>query len=181
MARAAWPIPAAMVVVCCAAALAGCRADSGRRVPLAVGDTISGVVLSGSRPALVWVFEAAECLGCSLTDPARSVRALQRRYGDRFETVVLAVSELGVEDQGMVGRFLEAQRISARVAATTPAEHERNFGAGSIPAFYLVDSRGVVEAVQLPPPDDSLYSGGDSSTGNLIQQAAENWLLEKTG
>lgn len=171
----------AMVAACCVAALAACPAGYGTRVPLAVGDTIADVGVSGSRPALVWVFNAEECLGCNLTDPARSVRALQRRLGDRLETVVVAVSALGVEDQAMVGRFLESQRISARVEVQSPAEHERDFGAGSIPAFYLVGRHKVVEAVLSPPPEDSWHLGRDTlSTGELIQQLAENWMTEET-
>lgn len=171
----------AMAAACCVAALVACPAGYGTRVPLAEGDTIADVGVSGSRPALVWVFNAEECLGCNLTDPARSVRALQRRLGNRLETVVVAVSALGAEDQAMVGRFLESQRISAQVEVQSPAEHEQDFGAGPIPAFYLVGRYKVVAAVLAPPPEDSWHLGRDSlSTGELVQHLAENWATDET-
>lgn len=165
----------------CAVALGACPDAGGRPAPLAVGDTIATVQVSGSRPALVWAINAEACLGCDLTDPARSLRALQRQLGESFETFVVAVSELGVQDKDMVGRFLEAQRISARVEVRSPAEHERDFGAAPIPAFYLLGRKGRVHAVLQAPLEGTRLVGRDSLTAReLIERLAEEWPTEES-
>lgn len=169
-------------VVGCAVALAACPGSQGPPPALAAGDAITGVGVSGSRPALVWVIHAEACLGCYLTDPARSLRALQRQLGDSFETVVVAVSELGAQDRDMVGRFLEAQRISARVVVRHPSEHQRDFGAAPIPAFYLLGREGTVYAVLPGPLEDNRGVGRDSLTAReLIGRLAQNWPTEESG
>lgn len=166
----------------CVVALAACPGSKGPPAALAAGDAITGVGVSGSRPALVWVIHAEACLGCYLTDPARSLRALQRQLGDSFETVVVAVSELGAQDRNMVGRFLEAQRISARVEVRHPSEHERDFGAGPIPAFYLLGRESRVHAVLSGPLEDNRRVGRDSLTAReLIERLAQNWPTEEPG
>ena len=158
------------------AVLAACPDSQGRPAPLAVGDTIVTVGVSGSRPALVWAIDAEACLGCDLTEPARSLRALQRQLGDSFETVVVAVSELGAQDRNMVGRFLKAQRISARVEVRNPAEHRRDFGTAPIPAFYLLGRKGRVHAVLSAPLENQRIAGRDSLTAReLIERLAEDW------
>lgn len=169
-------------IVACVAALAACPSSQMPPAALAAGDAITGVGVSGSRPALVWVIDAEACLGCDLTEPARSLRALQRQLGDTFETVVVAVSELGVQDGNMVGRFLKAQRISARVEVRHPGEHARDFGAAPIPAFYLLGREGRVHAVLSGPLDDNGRVGRDSLTAReLIAQMAWNWPTEESG
>lgn len=169
-----------IAVVGSAMALVACPDGDDAPVPLAVGHTIADIGVSGSRPALVWVFDAEACLGCDLTDPARSVRALQRQLGDRFETVVVAVSELGSQDRSMVGRFLEAQRISARVEVRTRTEHERDFGPAPIPAFYLLGRKGEVYSVLPAPLADERLVGRDSLTAaELIERLAEEGSVKE--
>ncbi len=169
-------------VASCIVVLAACVDGRGRPAPLAVGDTLAGVGASGSRPTLVWAIDAEACLGCDLTDPARSLRALQRQLGDSFETIVVAVSDLGVEDGGMVGRFLEAQRISARVDLRSPAEYERDFGAAPIPAWYLLGRKGRVHAVLAAPLADKRLVGRDSlAAREFIERLANDWPAEEPG
>ena len=164
----------------CVLALAACPDGHGRPAPLAAGDTIPTVGVSGSRPAIVWAINAEACLGCDLAEPARSLRVVQRQLGDGFEAIVVAVSELGARDREMVGRFLEAQRISARVELRSPAEHERDFGAAPIPAFYLVGRKGRVHAVLSAPLEDERLVGRDSLTARaLVERWAKDWLTEE--
>lgn len=164
----------------CIAALAACPDGQGKPAALAAGDTITAVGVSGSRPALVWAIDAEACLGCDLIDPARSLRTLQRQLGDSFETIVVAVSDLGVEDGGMVSRFLKAQRISASVELRSPAEYERDFGAAPIPAFYLLGRQGRVYAVLSVPLEDKRLVGRDSLTAReLIERLANDWPAEE--
>ncbi len=138
--------------------------DAGRQTPaLSPGDSIPLSDLSAEHPTLVWVLDAQDCLGCELTGPAHSVRLLQRRLGDRMETVVVALSELGDEDRSLVTRFLDSQRVSADVRVRKPGEHVREFGQGPVPAFYVVDRQRAVQALLEPgrwdlwrSPEDSL-------------------------
>ncbi len=164
-----------MALLCGLLALPGCSADrmtSARA--LAMGDTIPMLDLSGDRPALVWVFDAEECLGCELTGPAQSVRLVQRRLGDGMETAVVALSELGEEDRTMVNRFLESQRVSAHVRVRTPGEHSREFGGGPVPVFYVVGEDGVVHAILDPDRADSWRSTHDSlSLADFVATLAE--------
>ena len=146
------------------AAMAACSIDAGPQTPaLSPGDSIPLSDLSEEHPTLVWVLDAQDCLGCELTGPAHSVRLLQRRLGDRLETVVVALSELGDEDRSLVTRFLDSQRVSADVRVRTPGEHVREFGQGPVPAFYVVDRDRAVQALLEPgrwdlwrSPEDSL-------------------------
>ena len=156
--------------------VSACSVDAGEKArALSPGDTILTRDLSGSRPALVWVFDAEECLGCELTGPAQSVRLLQRRLGGRMETAVLALSELGEEDGAMVNRFLESQRVSAHVRVRTPGEHSREFGDGPVPAFYIVGEDWVVQAILEPDRADSWRSSDDSlSLADFIETLAED-------
>ena len=158
-------------VAVCIVALAACPDGQRRPAPLAAGDTIAALGVTGSRPALVWAIDAEACLGCDLTDPARSLRALQRQLGDSFETVVVAVSELGAQDRSLVGRFLEAQRISSRVELRSPTEYERDFGAAPIPAFYLLGRKGRVHA---------LLGRDLLSAREPIERLARDWLAEES-
>ena len=163
-----------------AAAVAACSIDAGRQtLALAPGDSIPLSDLSGRRPALVWVFDAQECLGCELTGPAHSVRLLQRRLGDSMETVVVALSELGEEDRSLVARFLESQRVSADVRVRTPREHMREFGPGPVPAFYVVARDGAVRAV-LEPSQSDLWRSTEDSLGlpDYVEMLAEEPGIE---
>lgn len=165
----------ARTALCGLLALSACAVDPGGRVrALAPGDTIPAPGISGNRPALVWVFDAEECLGCELTGPAQSVRLLQRRLGGRMETAVVALSELGGEDRTMVGRFLESQRVSAQMSVRTPGEHSREFGDGAVPAFYIVGEDRVVQAVMEPDRADAWRSRPDSlSLADFVEALAE--------
>lgn len=157
------------------ATVAACSVDAGPRSrALAPGDSISLPELSGGRPALVWVFDAEECLGCELTEPARSVRLLQRRLGNRMETAVVALSELGEGDHALVARFLESQRLSATVRLLTPGEYAAAFGNGPVPAFHVVGRDGVVRALLEPGHADAWRSTEASLTlADYVEALAE--------
>ncbi len=112
----------------------------------AVGDPVPAATLSGDRPALVWVFDAMECLGCDLGDPARTVRALQRSLGDRIEWLVVAVGERDDKDRDMVVGFLASQRISAEVAVLSRAAYALAFGSARPAVFYVTNRNSVIVA-----------------------------------
>ncbi len=156
-------------------ALSACSIDPGARAPAhAPRDPLSAPARTGNRPAEVWVFDAEECLGCELTEPAQSVRLLQRRLGDRMETAVVALSELGEEDRTMVERFLESQRVSAHVSVRTPVEYSRDFGGGPVPAFYIVGKDRVVQIILDPDRADSRRFSHDSlSLADFVETLAE--------
>ncbi len=146
-----------------AAVAAACSIDAGRQPrALAPGDSMPLSDLSGGRPALVWVFDAEACLGCDLTGPAQGVRLLQRRMGERVETIVVAISELGEDDHALVAGFLEAQRVQADVRVRTPGAHMREFGGGPVPILYVVDGNGAVRALVDPNRMDAWRSPEDS-------------------
>ena len=113
---------------------------------LGVGASLPDLELSGERPALVWVLAAEQCLGCALSEPARALRRLQRRLGERFETVVVAVGE-GADEARLVSEFLRSQRISARVETRTPKRYARDFGSAPLSVFHVANPEGVIEAV----------------------------------
>ena len=175
--RRAGTVPRAgtLVSAVVVAAVAACSIDGGQRSrTLAPGDSIPWPDLSGGRPALVWVFDAEDCLGCELTGPARSVRLLQRRLGNRMETAVVALSELGESDRAMVARFLESQRVSAAVRVLTPGEYAAEFGSGPVPAFHVVGRVGVVRALMEPDRADLWRSTEDSLTlADYLETLAE--------
>ena len=175
------PLPAQLTPATFVAIVAACSVGAGPETRLlALGDTIPEQGLLGNRPALVWVFDAAECLGCGLTGPARTVRLLQRRLGNRMETVVAAVSEMGAEDRAMVTSFLESQRVSANVRMRAPREHVRAFGSAPVPAFYIVDKNRVVQAVLEPDRADSWHSTDDSlKLADFVEALAEEVEVPK--
>ncbi len=121
-----------------------------------------GLEFSGRGPALVWVFDARECLGCTLTDPARTVRALQYRLSERFEVVAVAVGENGDADRDLVAGFLGAQRISARIETRSRSDYVRAFGRAGPGLFYITNEAGVIEAVVPASEVASWRSAGDS-------------------
>ncbi len=122
-------------------------ADPPARVPEpGVGETLPAIGLSGERAALVWVLAAEQCLGCELGDPARVVRALQLRLGERIETVVVAVGSGGDEDQRLVVDFLASQRISATVQTRTRDRHRQDFGSAGPSVLYVANREAVIEA-----------------------------------
>lgn len=157
------------------ATMAACAAEAGQGSrPLAPGDSIPLPDISGRRPAIVWAFAAEECLGCELTGSAQSVRLLQRRLGNRMETTVLALSQLGEEDRAMVSSFLESQRIVADVRVRTPEEYVRDFGNGLLPAFYVVGKDRVVRAFLEPHQADLWRSDEDSlKLADYVETLAE--------
>ena len=139
---------------------AGCSPRDGR-VP-GVGDAMPGLEFPGRGPALVWVFDARECLGCTLTDPARTVRALQYRLGEQFEVVAVAVGENGDADRDLVAGFLGSQRISARIDVRSRSDYVRAFGRAEPTLFYITNEAGVIEAV-VPASEAEIWrSAGDS-------------------
>ena len=139
---------------------AGCSPRDGS-VP-GVGETLPGLEFSGHGPVLVWVFDAQECLGCTLTDPARTVRALQYRLGERFEVVAVAVGENGDADRDLVAGFLGSQRISARIDVRSRSDYVRAFGRAEPTLFYITNEAGVIEAV-VPASEAEIWrSAGDS-------------------
>ena len=163
--RSCPPVPvqhraAAMLVLAWMAA--GCLSqDRPGDIP-GVGDALPGLQLSGRGAALVWIFDARECLGCALSDPARAVRALQHRLGERFEVVAVAVGDHGDADHQVVQDFLVSQRISASIEVLDRSDYVRAFGRAETAWFYVTNTAGVIEAV-LPSSDaDSWRSGGDS-------------------
>lgn len=139
---------------------AGCSPWDGS-VP-GVGDAVPGLEFTGRGPALVWVFDARECLGCTLTDPARTVRALQYGLGERFEVVTVAVGENGDADRDLVAGFLDSQRISARIEMRSRSEYVRAFGRAEPGLFYITNGAGVIEAVVPASEAESWRSAGDS-------------------
>lgn len=138
----------------------GCSPRDGS-VP-GVGDAIPGLEFSGRGPVLVWVFDARECLGCTLTDPARTVRALQYRLGERFEVVAVAVGEHGDADRDLVTGFLGSQRISAGIEVRGRSDYVRAFGRAEPGLFYIMNETGVIEAVVPASEAGSWRSAGDS-------------------
>jgi len=139
---------------------AGCSPRDGSAP--GVGDALPGLEFSGRGPVLVWVFDARECLGCTLTDPARTVRALQYRLGERFEVVAVAVGENGDADRDLVSGFLGSQRISARIDVRGRADYVRAFGRAEPGLFYITNEAGVIEAVVPASETESWRSAGDS-------------------
>ncbi len=128
----------------------------------AVGDPVPAVTLSGDRPALVWVFDARECLGCNLGDPARTVRALQRSLGDRVEFLVVAVGERGDQDRNLVVNFLASQRISARVVVLSRADYALTFGSARLAVFHVTNRNSVIVAKVDSDVADAWRSPSDS-------------------
>ena len=152
--------PAAVVLG--ALVLGGCSLQDGAGVGRGVGDSLPPLGLSGRHPALVWVFDARECLGCKLTDPARTVRAVQRRLGERVELLVAAVGENEEADHDLVAGFLRSQRVSARIEVRSRAEFVRAFGRAETGLFYVADWSGVIKAVVAADDAADWRSPGDS-------------------
>ena len=149
---------AATLLLACMAA--GCSPRHGSVA--GVGDAMPGLEFSGRGPVLVWVFDARECLGCALTDPARTVRALQYRLGERFEVVAVAMGENGDADRDLVAGFLGSQRISARIDVRSRSDYVRAFGEAETGQFYVTNETGVIEAVVPASEVESWRSAGDS-------------------
>lgn len=138
-----------VVAVCCAWVMGACSAAEapGLAAEPGVGKPLPAMGLSGGRPVLVWVFAAEQCLGCELGDPARMVRGIQRRLGERIEVVVVAVGEGREAEERVVAGFLASQRISARVETRTPEQYMRDFGSAPLSVVFVANRRAVVEAV----------------------------------
>ena len=141
------PIGVAVVAWCAGAGACSVAESPEAGVEPRVGGALPAMELSGEWPALVWVFSVEQCLGCELGDFARTIRALQRRLGERIETVVVAVGE-GREEDGKTARsFLASQRISARVETQTREQYRRGFGSAPFPVLYVANRQAVIEAV----------------------------------
>ena len=123
----------------------GCSAGSPESV--GVGDRFGAVHLSGERPALVWVLDVEQCLGCELSDPARVVRGLQHGLGDGLETVVLAVGDGRDDDHGIVDGFLASERVVARVEMRRRDRYPRESRGVRPSVLYVVNRDSEVEAV----------------------------------
>ena len=124
----------------------GSEDSTGSLVTLGVGEPFAAVQLSGDRPALVWVFDVDQCLGCKLGDPARVVRALQRGLGEGLETVALAIGDGRGDEREIVGGFLASQRVEARVEVRSHEQYLREFGAAPLAVLYVMNRNSVVEA-----------------------------------
>ncbi len=126
-------------------------------------------------PTLVWVIDAQACLGCDLNDPARIVRSVQRSGGGAFATQVIALSDQGEADRGLVEGFLQSHRISGHVAMHSYRDHAYAFGAGPVPGFYLVDGGGTIRAVVGAGEAEKWRSAAESLdiAGFLISLAEE--------
>lgn len=165
-ARTASPAAVAMyrpvVAMIGALALCACSLQNGVGVGRGIGDSLPQLGLAGRHPALVWVFDARECLGCKLTDPARAVRAVQRQLGERVDLVALAVGEQGEADHDIVAGFLRSQRVSARIEVLRRAEHVEAFGRAETGLFYVADGFGVIKAVVAAGDAADWRSPGDS-------------------
>lgn len=142
--------------------LAACSLQDGSGVGRGIGDSLPQLGLAGRHPALVWVFDARECLGCKLTDPARAVRAVQRRLGERVDLVALAVGEHGEADHDLVAGFLGSQRVAAKIEVLGRAEYVRAFGRAETGLFYVADRSGVIRAVVAAGDAADWRSPGDS-------------------
>ena len=154
----------------------GCSLQDGAGGGRGVGDSLPQLGLAGRHPALVWVFDARECLGCKLTDPARTVRAAQRQLGEHVELVAVAVGENGETDHELVAGFLRSQRVSARIEVRSRAEYVRAFGRADTGLFYVVDGSGVIKAVLAADDAADWRSPGDS-----LDLAGFVRVLERTG
>ncbi|MDE2764099.1 MAG: hypothetical protein OXQ94_11035 [Gemmatimonadota bacterium] len=140
-----------VAVLLCANVLEGCsqagsNGSSESSETLAVGQPLASVRLSGDRPALLWVFDVEQCLGCELGDPARVVRGLQRGLGERLETVALAIGDGRAGDREIVSTFLASQRITGRIEMRSHEQYRRDFGGAPLSVFYIMNRNSVVEA-----------------------------------
>lgn len=142
--------------------LGACSLQDGAGDGRGLGDSLPRLGLAGHYPVLVWVFDARECLGCKLTDPARAVRAVQRQLGERVDLVALAVGEHGDADRDLVAGFLRSQRVSARIEVLGRAEHVQAFGRVETGLFYVADRSGVIRAVVAAGDAADWRSPGDS-------------------
>lgn len=140
-----------VAVLMCAGVLEGCSeagSDGSTESPEtpAVGKPLASVRLSEDRPALLWVFDVEQCLGCELSDPARVVRGLQRGLGEGLETVALAIGDGREGDREIVSAFLASQRITGRIEMRSHEQYRRDFGAAPLSVFYIMNRNSVVEA-----------------------------------
>lgn len=157
--------------VALALSLGGCFDGGSRgRPPLAEGDVVPPLELTGTGPALVWAFRSADCLTCNLANPAWVVRRLHARSGDDLETVVVAVGKTTQEERALVEGFVASERIPARVLLRTPRGHGREFGPAPMPALYAVGPDGVV-LTAAPSPDAGPVVDWDHVDVNTVLQA----------
>lgn len=163
------PIGVAAVAWCAGAGACSVAESPEAGVEPRVGGALPAMGLSGEWPALVWVFAVEQCLGCELGDLARTIRALQRRLGERIETVVVAVGAGREDDERLVHDFLASQRISARVETWTAEQHRRGFGSAPPPVLYVANRRAVIEAVVEADPAGSRRSAGPGRDRDLVR------------
>ncbi len=130
----------------------GCEKPS---EPLVVGDALPISELSPNRLALVWVFAANRCLGCTLAPTARTLRRVQHRFGERVDLVVIAISDRGREDHGLVNSFLRAERVNGRIDFLSPTDHADDFGYDAPePAVYFADEGRIAHILHDPNAAD---------------------------
>ena len=155
-----------VAVLLCAGVPVGCgetgsQGSTESPETLAVGKPLPSVRLSGDRPALLWVFDVEQCLGCELSDPARVVRSLQRGLGEGLETVTLAIGDAREGDREIVSAFLASQRITGRIEMRSRDRYRREFGASPLSVFYVMDRNSVVEAAVATDSLEIWRSGHD--------------------
>ena len=122
-------------MVCAGLMIAACVEPRGA---LQVGEQLP---LDGgfSGSAVVWVFDAKRCLGCTLAESAREIRRSQRRFGDRLELIVVATSDRADHARPLVNNFLRSERLNGRLVVRGLLEHAMQFGFGNPePAVYIV-------------------------------------------
>jgi len=162
----------AWVVGACAAG--DSHGTPGRPAAPGVGETFSAVQLSGDRPALVWIFGVEQCLACELDEAARVVRGLQRRLGERVETVVMAVGNGDEGDRDIVRGFLASRRISGRVEMRGCEPYPEGLGAAPVSVLYVMNRHSVVEAAVAADSAEIWRSAdGRLDLANFVARLAE--------
>lgn len=130
-----------MTVICIVLTIASCAEPRG---PLVVGESLP-IRTKADRPAVVWVFNADRCLGCTLTDPARTLRRIHHRFGDAMEMVAIAISDHPDHHESLVGSFLRSQRLDVRLEMQSQADHAIGFGLDAPePVVYLADAKRII-------------------------------------
>ena len=144
------PRPGGLIVAVVAVGLFTSVGCSDHNDTLIIGESLP-LELSLAHSSLVWVFDAERCLGCTLGPSARVVRRLQHRLGDRVDVVVVALGESENEDHDrvLVGNYLRAERVRARVAWRSRQAYSKEFGrAAPTNGLYVADRGRLVEIIE---------------------------------
>ena len=157
-------------------ALAACVPGNAAAGSVREGDSAPWPGLASGRPTLVWVIDAAACLGCDLNEPARVVRSILRDGPEGLALRVIALSEDVEEYADLVEGFLEFHRIAAPMTVHSHREHLQTVGSGPVPGFYLVDGQGVIRGIA-----DASEAGAWQSTAEALDMVAFLKLLAEEG